>query len=128
MSIIYQEDENDSFTHNGKKYNLNALLRLTHLRNITFLKINKLVWILKHTQYINDKSEVICTSCRKGPSHWHEERVSDADITKPILVINDNSRWVIVDGVHRLEKAIKENVAELPVIVVTDEDLDKVIR
>jgi hypothetical protein len=126
--LVYQENEDDSFTHDGKKYNLNALFRLTYLRDINHIKLSELAWILEYTQHLNKKNEIVCNSCRKGPSGWHIERVSKADITKPILVIKDNSKWVVLDGVHRLEQALNNGITELPAIIVTEEDLKRVVR
>jgi len=33
------------------------------------------------------------------------QRVKDADLSYPILVIFNKGRWVVLDGIHRLVKA-----------------------
>ena len=100
MQRVYQE-ESGHFTHNGKKYDINNLFKLTHEIEVEEFNVSDIEWII-------NKDEP-CYSCRKGPQTWHEERVQNADLKTPIIVTKSNNKFVVLDGVHRLEKAVSLN-------------------
>ncbi|MBL8015367.1 MAG: hypothetical protein JNK26_04230 [Candidatus Doudnabacteria bacterium] len=123
MQTIYQESENGRFTHKGKKYNLNEVFKLTHIKPINKLKVSDLEWILEFS-YEEKDGVLVCRSCRKGPAGWHEQRVNDADLNTPIIAIFEDQHWIVLDGVHRLQKAKNLGVVELPVKVIDDGELE----
>ncbi len=108
----YQEKSSSTVTHHGKQYRLNTLLRLAHKRLNRALSIDKLDWILDH-------------------STPDPERVEAADLKVPILVFYDetidNGRWVVIDGLHRLARACREDRKMLDTKFVVQADLDRAL-
>ena len=122
----YQESSGGRFTHNDKKYNLNKLLQLVHDYKVESLAISELKWVIQYSQEVIN-SKVFCYSCRKGPSGWHEERITNCDLTIPIIVTETDGRLTILDGIHRLEKAIRLNLVNIPAKVIDETLLEKCI-
>jgi hypothetical protein len=104
----YQEEIDSEFTHDGNRYNLNKVLELVSKKPVSNIGINKLDWILKHTDV-------------------DEERAKKADVTTPILITDYKGKIAVVDGVHRLSKAKKEGVEELPTRYISSEELKQAI-
>lgn len=106
-------------THHNQKYDLGKIFELVKNKKISFIDVSELQWILNFTQK-NGK----CNSCRKGLERWHRERMNDADLTFPIVVLKEK-RCVTLDGIHRLEKALEEGYKRLPFKEITKEELEK---
>lgn len=104
--LEYQEELDSQFTHDGDRYDLNKLLRLTADRQIRYFKTSDLDWILDYTEV-------------------HEHRIKIADLTAPILITISNDKMIVLDGAHRLARAVRDQVQELPGVLVTAEDLQK---
>ena len=62
-------------------------------------------------------------SCRKGPLSWHKERLETADISKPIIVSRNNEKYYVLDGIHRLEKAIGNQIESIPTKIINMETI-----
>lgn len=105
-SKYYRENPKSTFTHNDEEYDLNKLLKLTSTEKGNYFPIKELKWILKHTKV--------------EPS-----RVKKADISFPILIGKDDSKWVIYDGVHRLTKAMDEGKKTIKAVKVSNYMLNK---
>jgi hypothetical protein len=101
----YQEEEGGSFTHDGKEYDLNKLFELTQDFPLAYFFVGDLKWIL-------DEDD--------------QERTLDADLNAPILVTQWQDKWVVLDGVHRLAKAISIQQSHLPGRFVTMDQLQTV--
>ena len=106
---MYQESEPSTFTHDGKEYDLNIVLQSVDNNKVTKVAVNDLTWVLPYTAVdIN--------------------RVEKADLTVPILVTMDlKDRVTVIDGAHRLTKAVNENVVSLPAKWVTKTILKKAL-
>lgn len=90
MNRIYQEEDSSSFTHNGKEYKLNPILKKAHTLPVQELKTEELEWLINDT-VVED-----------------EERVLKADYNFPILITRYGNKWVTIDGYHRFLKARKD--------------------
>ena len=102
----YQE-EKSTFQSNGKFYNLNFIWRNVYRDPILEIEIPRLSWV------INPKDSV------------DEKRVKEADIATPILVTKEDGRELVVDGLHRLIKAIRLQRKTLPYWRVSPELMRK---
>lgn len=103
----YREEKGGTFTHDGQEYDLNALFKLTAREPLAFFKVKDLKWILPHTDI-------------------DSERMVKADISAPILVTEYKNKWVVVDGAHRLARAVNDKIEELPGRVVSAEQLESI--
>ena len=90
---FYSEYES-YFEHNGELYDLNKLIKYSNKNKVYEVNVTKLKWILKYT--VVDK-----------------ERVIKSDINIPILVTKIDKKYYIVDGVHRLKKALENNIEHI---------------
>lgn len=84
----YQEDEDSSFTHLGKEYNLNKIFEAIEDQHVQpqHLNVDELDWILEYSEEPD------------------AERLKRADPRKPLLVVYQNQTYYTVDGLHRLTK------------------------
>lgn len=101
---VYQE-ENSTFSSNGINYDLNYIWKAVSKDPILFIDIRKLVWVLEYVEEID------------------EERVSRADYTTPLLVAKDTAKDLVIDGLHRLIKAVRDKVKTLPYRYVSEQVL-----
>jgi hypothetical protein len=103
--MVKSYSEDGSFTHDGVEYNLH--IALSSACDIPSVKVDDIKWIMEYDKPQNMK------------------RVKNADITTPILVaFSKNGKLTVVDGLHRLAKAILNDVDELPARMV--KILDKI--
>lgn len=101
----YQEGPDSTFGHNGKTYRLDTLFKCTYRRLNNMVAIDKLVWVLDH--------------CTPDP-----ERMAAANDHIPILVTYTEGRWVVVDGLHRLARAVAVGRKIILAKYVLPKDLD----
>lgn len=103
----YREGFDSTATHNGKEYRLDTLFELTKDRRIVNIETSKLSWVLEYTDIDPD-------------------RMMKSDTDVPVLVYKDPKYgFTVIDGAHRLTKAVKLNLKTLPAYMLTDEDMHK---
>lgn len=105
LAELYQEHRGSTFTHDGRKYDLNKLLKAVDGKSVDMFKVGDLKWVLKHTDV-------------------DEDRVKKADKSKPVLVTKWRNKLVAVDGAHRLTKAVRSGDAKIRGKFVTPDELD----
>lgn len=107
---LYQESQGSVFTHDGQKYDLNALLIVTEHFEVHDVPVSEVIWVLE----------------------WDEAdpaRVAKANIQKPILVTwwkdedADDHKLVVLDGLHRIAKAQQSDLEYISARYVEAEDL-----
>lgn len=103
----YREGEGGSFTHDGKRYDLDEAFALADKKKVRNMSVNRLKWVLKY-----DKP--------------NKRRLKLADISAPILVASDKrGRPTVIDGLHRLAKANATGVSRLPARYLSKSDMAK---
>ena len=100
------EVSEDSFTHDGKIYDLPKVRKLVQHDKAFLLKIDQLTWILKY-----DKPK--------------EDRIFSAKLRYPLLVTKYKGRWCVIDGIHRLERYRRKGIGVIPVKYVSQLVLNK---
>jgi len=108
LNELYQEENDSTFTHNGKEYHLNTLLSLTKDAPCILFPVPALSWVLQYTKIT--------------PS-----RVDTADVSVPILVVKDDNEYVVVDGAHRLARAVRDDVQQIQGKLVTSSKLNQAL-
>lgn len=105
LKDILNEKYTNTFTHAGKDYDLTPIqVKAKNLKSEPF-KVSDLEWILPF-----DKAD--------------EARVKSADISNPIFVTKYKDVYAVIDGYHRLTKAKRNNLKEIPAKVIPKEWLD----
>lgn len=95
---VYQESGSSTFTHNDNNYDVNKILRLSKDLPIKKFNVNDLKWIIDNTE-VDEENNL--------------KRIEKADLTTPILVSYINNKPTILDGIHRLKKAIQNGNNEI---------------
>ena len=110
FKYIYQEEDSSTFIHNNIEHDLNKLLLISNNVPIEKIRTSELSWILKYTTV--DK-----------------KRVRKSDISFPLLITFDKieNKWVVLDGAHRLSKAVSENKKYLPVKKIPGKMLEECV-
>lgn len=108
----YSEGPTSTYESNGILYRLDVLFKLVSKRKPSTIAVDRLKWILPFTT-------------------TYENRVKSADIKAPLLVhltkngmAKNDDVLIVVDGAHRLMKAINEHTKELPCYLLSDEDME----
>ena len=112
---MYSEPEDSTFGHEGHTYDLNGVLSATLGMPVKHLRVAELKWVLKY--------DPISAQGEEG-----QARVDSADLGAPLLVIKDpqeGNKWVVIDGLHRLAKAVNLGLEALPCIIVTQDLIDR---
>ena len=105
----YREEPGDTFTHDGKRYDINCAFALADRLPVRHVAVAALRWI----QEPPDGGE--------PPSD--EGRIARADLAAPLLLTPWRGRLAVVDGAHRLARAVRDGVTELPARTITEADL-----
>lgn len=98
----------DTFTHNDHDYDLARLKVLARDISVKPIEVAKLVWIFQWDKPI-------------------ENRILTANINQPILVTYDKGKLVILDGLHRLTKAVQFGFKSVPGKMIPNSFLKKTI-
>lgn len=102
MTHGYREEKGGTFESNGVKHDLNYIFAHTEHEPVEYIEVRKLVWVLDEN------------------SPYDPHRVKAADLTAPLLVVHWQGKELVVDGIHRLIKAVQEKVKTLPYRRVSD--------
>jgi hypothetical protein len=113
LNEIYQEPKDSSFTHEGAQYDLNAILKATKDNETVDVEIADLIWVFKYDPMTEEDAD----------------RIFGSDLEAPILITveteDDQEKVVVLDGEHRLAKAVLSGRATLPAVKVDREFLSK---
>lgn len=106
MPQPYREGKSSTFTHLNKRYRLDTVLEIVENKQARDVDIADLKWIIKYA---------------KADS----KRVETADVKYPIIIIKDKQHGLVVlDGFHRLNKAISLGMKKIPAKIITQQELD----
>lgn len=109
----YREEPGGQFTHEGARYDLNCALAAADGKPIELIPVAALRWVLDHMpeDYFDGEAE--------------RARVERADLAAPILVAPtvDEGLPTVVDGIHRLRRALDTGVTHLPARRLTAAEL-----
>ena len=111
-NTVYQEEQSSTFQNGNKVYNLNKLFNLTHNEHTLKILVSKLDWIFDKENNLGDFDK-------------NDKRTHAADYSVPILVATIDGQEVVVDGIHRLSKAIHDGEKNIAYKRVTQKMLDE---
>jgi hypothetical protein len=97
--------EGGSITHDGVEYDFDTVMSIAEKLPTQQYSVDRLSWILKYDT--------------PDPT-----RTNNADISFPLIVSPSNDgRLAVIDGLHRLNKAVKQHVKTLPVKYIEPAEL-----
>ena len=89
--------EEGSFTHEGQQYDIGKVLSATQNTPVVDRPVSELSWVLGHDDNVDP------------------DRLASADTDTPVLTMHtQDGRVAVVDGLHRLIKAVQEGRLTLP--------------
>jgi len=103
---LYQEERGSTFTHDGKEYDLNKVIRLSRNNMVMVYSVSDLAWILDYDT----------------PS---ARRTGSANVNIPILIAQLGDKKVVIDGLHRLAKAVDKGMSTIKGKMVSDDVLQQ---
>jgi hypothetical protein len=95
----YTEGPMSLVTHNGILYKLDYMFELSADLPVTMISLDDLRWQVENLQA-------------------DEARTKKADIKVPIIVTPQNGQYIILDGTHRVLKALKAGEKSVPARVI----------
>lgn len=105
---LYQEELDSTFTHEGVDYHLNTVLKA--IKDLKLqpkpFSVKDLAWVLPHTSI-------------------DPERLDKANPNVPVIVAVSAKRDTVVDGGHRLQKAVNEGRSTIMGYAIDDAILEK---
>lgn len=108
---IYQEEHDSTFVHDGKTYDINKLFKLSAHLPCELYRVSDMTWILNFDQPLPDDYEDINVQVPVLITMWFDESV-------------DAWRHVVIDGLHRLNKARVNEVSHIPGKMIPKEMLE----
>lgn len=106
----YQEP-GGTFESNGLTYDINILFLATDTAPVAYFRVADLQWVVDENIHAHNVLDELV-------------RVEAADVNVPILVTTYEDRWLVVDGWHRLLKALALGYEFLPGKFVSEELLE----
>ena len=100
----YNEGEDSIFEHLGKKYSVDKLISVSQTKPVTPFSVDKLKWILGHTDV-------------------EDQRIINSDLNYPIIITELSGKWYVLDGAHRLSKAVEQKLKSINVKIVSTSEL-----
>ncbi len=88
------------------------------------METKELKWMMDIPFWENDKGNIMVTpnEVLKNPEKFpdHSKIIDECDMSYPIHITKNNlDEWLVLDGLHRLAKLVKEGKEELTVKKVT---------
>jgi hypothetical protein len=97
--------EGGSIIHDGVEYDFDAVMSIAEKLPTEQCPVDKLSWVLKY-----DTAD--------------KNRTNKADISFPLIVAKSvDNKLTVIDGLHRLNKAVRENVKTLPIKYIKSTEL-----
>lgn len=124
---------------NDKVYDIKKLWKLTNDLRIYNIPISELKWVLYEDFWSNyegiknpnfPEKYISAMEVLENPSisKFHQNKINDADLNYPILVIVlDNTKFDVIDGIHRLTKAYIKNMKYIKAKIVPFDILEESI-
>lgn len=130
QSVGFREFPGGLWIHDGRSYELNRILEIAADYPVETVKLKNLRESLSETRVWRG-GELECGSCgslsrsasERRAIHW--TRLASVSLNFPIILAADHSRMRIVDGAHRVERAIREGKELLFARVVPLEKLEQ---
>lgn len=106
IAELYQEGPESTFTHDGTEYSVDAAIRMADDYEPVTLEVADLEWVLDYDTPVPGRDEFV-------------------DKTIPILCTVLDGHIVVVDGLHRLQRAIDDGDETIPAKMLDCEDMER---
>jgi len=113
-----------TYVHDEKSYSVDMLIEITSKNKIESIPVNTLEWNMDEEVWGKDESpkKHSPSAVLESPKKYSEDRdqIKKVDLKYPILIYKGE----IIDGYHRLAKAVFEKKTKIKARIVTDKQLD----
>lgn len=103
---MYREGPDSFVMDRGSRYQVDDLLAAAKKLRKTKVATSDLSWAV-------------------SPKVLDPKRISKADYSYPVIATTENGRLIPLDGAHRIEKARRDGVTEIPAVVLSPEVLSR---
>jgi hypothetical protein len=121
---LYQEEADSTFTHNGAEYSLNRLLSITEAAPIEMVPVNQLAWVLAYDSPEQARVDRADTTAPILVTFMQEPTVVSVGRGKVTITVPQGQK-VVLDGLHRLARAMQDGIQVLPARMVTPAQLSR---
>lgn len=102
-----KEIRTNTFTHDDQEYDLDYVRKAARNLPRTLAKVEDLKWLLEECDWTTEDSKRY------------------AYLGRPVFIVKWEDKLVVVDGYHRLHRAVRKGLEHLPAIYITDEIMKK---
>ncbi len=102
---------------------------------VTEMNINELIWHfdipfweIKDTDDYNLSPNEVIKEPKKNEHSDHWQKVQNADTKHPIDIMENNGRWLILDGLHRLVKLYMRGDKNVHVRIIPRSRVNEILR
>lgn len=106
----YSEGPSSTFTHDKVEYYLDGVLGEATNMPVEEIAVEALSWLLDEVPM---------------DTHSDAVRTGKADLSAPVLITLWEAKWVVIDGLHRLAKAVRDGVLYIPAVKLDQAQLDR---
>lgn len=126
-TILYEEQVPKIFEHDGKQYDIPALLKVVKHSKVKDMKIELISNMLTLPNLMNIKNiTVLDVLKRPALSPNDMNRINNADLSRPVLLLREeHGALTLIEGIYRIAKAQFLGNSDIKVKVITQVQLDK---
>ena len=104
----------------NKKYNLKDILSVVEDNVSVKVDVDYFKSLLHENFWFDPRKEVTVNDVLH-----HMDRIKNADLKYPIVVLKHDEPDIL-DGIHRLAKAVNSGVSHIDVVYITQSELDEI--
>lgn len=101
------EVRTNTFTHDDIEYDLDIVRKEAKNLPVNLVKVEDIKWLLDECNWTT------------------EDAKRYAYLGRPVFVVKWQDKLCVVDGYHRLHRAVRKDLKHLPAIFITDHIMDK---
>lgn len=120
-------------TYKQNSYDIDLVVKFINSNNdkvkIEKIKVDKYKYILNTQCWINADNKYYITpqTILNEPDDYRRiyEKIKNADLFYPIIIVKDVDNSVLLDGHHRIVKALKYNIDTVDAYIINLDDIQK---
>lgn len=140
INVISESVSFNVFRYNEKIYSVDKLLKFTKNTRVQRMPLAPLaafmhqpLWkrrrmqrsLIRPIDVLSIDWSTPANRINHRKHYKHYKRILEADLNSPIIVMQENSTYVVIDGYHRLARAFHEKAADILCKIITPKQLQR---
>jgi hypothetical protein len=129
--ILIEEQIPRVFIYKNKTYAISDLIKITKHSKVKDIPLSDVLTLMEKPmkEYLISNSIYSAAEILKNPEldPIDYNRISNADVLQPLLILRDGNTLTLIEGIYRLAKAILVKDGNIHVKVITNHQLEKAI-